>query len=210
MIDRVITSRDLAPVADKELTNRTPPGGAHPRPISFMKKLTVVALAILTAGAAAVAQQSPLTLWYDQPADLWTDALPGRQRPHGRHDLRRRRARTHPVQRAHRLDRRAPRLRPQGRLPIAGQNPRTALGRQAEGSRRPRHEGVHERAPAPEGLPGIRRPVDRDARMRRTRPATSARSIWTPASPPPSSPPAASRTAAKSSPAIRPTPSWST
>ena len=41
-----------------------------------MKKLTVVALAILTAGAAAVAQQSPFTLWYDQPAVLWTDALP--------------------------------------------------------------------------------------------------------------------------------------
>jgi len=41
-----------------------------------MKKLTVVALAILAAGAAAVAQQSPLTLWYDKPADLWTDALP--------------------------------------------------------------------------------------------------------------------------------------
>src|SRR5271166_4856455 len=41
-----------------------------------MKKLTVVALAILTAGAAAVAQQSPVTLWYDQPAVLWTDALP--------------------------------------------------------------------------------------------------------------------------------------
>ncbi len=41
-----------------------------------MKKLTVVALAILTAGAAAVAQQSPVTLWYDHPAVLWTDALP--------------------------------------------------------------------------------------------------------------------------------------
>ena len=41
-----------------------------------MKKLTVVALAILTAAAAAVAQQSPLTLWYDKPAVLWTDALP--------------------------------------------------------------------------------------------------------------------------------------
>jgi alpha-L-fucosidase 2 len=41
-----------------------------------MKKLTGVALAILTAGAAAVAQQSPSTLWYDQPAVLWTDALP--------------------------------------------------------------------------------------------------------------------------------------
>src|SRR5271169_5965479 len=41
-----------------------------------MKTLTVVALAILTAGAAAAAQQSPLTLWYNQPAVLWTDALP--------------------------------------------------------------------------------------------------------------------------------------
>src|SRR5437763_13057399 len=41
-----------------------------------MKKLTVVALAILTAGAAAVAQESPLTLWYNKPANLWTDALP--------------------------------------------------------------------------------------------------------------------------------------
>jgi alpha-L-fucosidase 2 len=41
-----------------------------------MKILTVVALAILAAGAAAVAQPSPLTLWYDKPAELWTDALP--------------------------------------------------------------------------------------------------------------------------------------
>ena len=41
-----------------------------------MKKLTVVALAILAAGAAAVAQPSPLTLWYAKPAVLWTDALP--------------------------------------------------------------------------------------------------------------------------------------
>ena len=41
-----------------------------------MKKLTVVALAVLAAGAAAVAQPSPLTLWYDKPAELWTDALP--------------------------------------------------------------------------------------------------------------------------------------
>ncbi len=41
-----------------------------------MNKLTVVALAILAAGAAAVAQPSPLTLWYDKPAVLWTDALP--------------------------------------------------------------------------------------------------------------------------------------
>ena len=36
---------------------------------------------------------------------------PGRQRAHGRHDLRRRRARTYTVQRAHRLDGRASRLR---------------------------------------------------------------------------------------------------
>ena len=28
------------------------------------------------AAPAAVAQQSPLTLWYNQPAVLWTDALP--------------------------------------------------------------------------------------------------------------------------------------
>src|SRR5450631_1079445 len=41
-----------------------------------MKTLTVVALAIFIAAAAAVAQQSPLTLWYTQPAVLWTDALP--------------------------------------------------------------------------------------------------------------------------------------
>jgi alpha-L-fucosidase 2 len=40
-----------------------------------MHKLTVLALAILTA-ALAVAQQSPLTLWYNKPAVLWTDALP--------------------------------------------------------------------------------------------------------------------------------------
>ena len=31
---------------------------------------------MLAAGPAAVAQQSPLTLWYDKPAVLWTDALP--------------------------------------------------------------------------------------------------------------------------------------
>src|SRR6266436_5916128 len=41
-----------------------------------MKKLTVVALAILAAGAAAGAQPFPLALWYDKPAVLWTDALP--------------------------------------------------------------------------------------------------------------------------------------
>ena len=31
---------------------------------------------MLAAGAAAFGQQSALTLWYDQPAVLWTDALP--------------------------------------------------------------------------------------------------------------------------------------
>ena len=41
-----------------------------------MKKPPVAALAILLAAAAAAAQQSPLTLWYNQPAVLWTDALP--------------------------------------------------------------------------------------------------------------------------------------
>ena len=43
-----------------------------------MKQSTVVALAILFAAAAAVAQvpPSPSTLWYKQPAVLWTDALP--------------------------------------------------------------------------------------------------------------------------------------
>ena len=41
-----------------------------------MKRLTVVALAVFISGAALVAQQSPLTLWYRQPAQLWTDALP--------------------------------------------------------------------------------------------------------------------------------------
>src|SRR5881398_2530351 len=41
-----------------------------------MKSLTVLALAILSAAGAAVAQQSPLTLWYNQPSAIWTDALP--------------------------------------------------------------------------------------------------------------------------------------
>src|ERR1035437_3440099 len=45
-------------------------------PTMSMNKPTVVALAILLAAAAAAAQQSPLTLWYNQPAVLWTDALP--------------------------------------------------------------------------------------------------------------------------------------
>src|SRR5437764_14105731 len=46
-----------------------------------MKTLTVVALAILSAAAAAVAQplsaaHGPLTLWYNKPSEIWTDALP--------------------------------------------------------------------------------------------------------------------------------------
>ena len=38
-------------------------------------KNSVLALRHSSLGAA-VAQQSPLTLWYDKPAVLWTDALP--------------------------------------------------------------------------------------------------------------------------------------
>jgi len=38
-------------------------------------KSTALALTLLTA-AAAVAQDSPLTLWYTKPAAIWTDALP--------------------------------------------------------------------------------------------------------------------------------------
>ncbi len=42
-----------------------------------MKSLPVLAFGILITGAAAVAQQStPLILWYNKPAVLWTDALP--------------------------------------------------------------------------------------------------------------------------------------
>ena len=47
-----------------------------PRPI-FMQTPSLVALATLLAAVSAVAQSpSPLTLWYKQPAVLWTDALP--------------------------------------------------------------------------------------------------------------------------------------
>src|ERR1017187_7981006 len=35
-----------------------------------------LALAMLAAASAVVAQPSPLTLWYQKPAALWTDALP--------------------------------------------------------------------------------------------------------------------------------------
>ena len=41
-----------------------------------MKRLTVVALASLLAGAAAVRPGIPLTLWYQHPASLWVEALP--------------------------------------------------------------------------------------------------------------------------------------
>ena len=47
-------------------------------PALFMKHLSAVALAVLTAGSVcqAVAQDSPLTLWYRKPANLWVEALP--------------------------------------------------------------------------------------------------------------------------------------
>jgi alpha-L-fucosidase 2 len=41
-----------------------------------MKRLIVVALAMVFAGAAAIAQPSSSTLWYSRPAEIWTDALP--------------------------------------------------------------------------------------------------------------------------------------
>ena len=43
-----------------------------------MKRLIVVVLALISAGAAAIAQPpSPSTnLWYTRPAEIWTDALP--------------------------------------------------------------------------------------------------------------------------------------
>src|SRR5450759_3201066 len=40
------------------------------------RSLTVAALIGAATVSLAVAQQSPLTLWYDKPAVLWTDALP--------------------------------------------------------------------------------------------------------------------------------------
>jgi hypothetical protein len=77
-----------------------------------MKRLTVVALAMLAAGAAAVAQQSSLTLWYRQPAVLWVEALPVGNGQLGAMIFGGAAPRAHPVQRADRLDRRAARLRP--------------------------------------------------------------------------------------------------
>jgi len=43
-----------------------------------MKKLSAIFLAVLLAGnlTNALAQQNPLKLWYDKPAEKWTDALP--------------------------------------------------------------------------------------------------------------------------------------
>jgi alpha-L-fucosidase 2 len=43
-----------------------------------MKKLSAIFVAVLLAGSLmnAVAQQKPLKLWYDKPAEKWTDALP--------------------------------------------------------------------------------------------------------------------------------------
>jgi alpha-L-fucosidase 2 len=43
-----------------------------------MKKLSAIIIAILLAGTIlnAHAQQKPLKLWYDKPAEKWTDALP--------------------------------------------------------------------------------------------------------------------------------------
>src|ERR1017187_2930584 len=64
------------------LVTRLQSAGNHPPrsltscPTMSMKKLTVVALAILLAAAAAAAQQSPLTLWDNQPSVLWTDPRP--------------------------------------------------------------------------------------------------------------------------------------
>src|SRR5207344_2391980 len=63
------------PFQSRANPNRRTGRPACPLPNS-MKSLTVVAFAALIWGAAAVAQQSPLTLWYTQPAQLWTDALP--------------------------------------------------------------------------------------------------------------------------------------
>src|SRR5215471_16541125 len=41
-----------------------------------MKRFFLVALATALAALVASAQQSPLTLWYKKPAEIWTDALP--------------------------------------------------------------------------------------------------------------------------------------
>src|SRR5215472_5984185 len=42
----------------------------------LMKRILFPALAALVIASGAWAQQSPLTLWYKKPAQIWTDALP--------------------------------------------------------------------------------------------------------------------------------------
>jgi alpha-L-fucosidase 2 len=48
----------------------------HPGFICVHRRLSAAICFLLAAAPASVAQQSPLTLWYDKPAVLWTDALP--------------------------------------------------------------------------------------------------------------------------------------
>ena len=136
-------------------------------------------------GCRRVAQQSPLTLWYNQPANLWVEALPvgnGRMGAMIFGGIANERIQ---FNEKHRLDRRAARLRPQRRLPIPGPDPRTAVGRQAEGGRGPGDAGVHERpmrqkAYQPFGDLELEYPGVRPTRS----PATAGRSTWIPASPP--------------------------
>ena len=101
-----------------------------------MKTLTVVALAILAAGAAAVAQQSPLTLWYTKPAESVDRALPVGNGRMGAMVFGGAAHERIQFNEQHRLDRRAPRLRPQGRRPIAGQRSANCSGPASR--RRPR------------------------------------------------------------------------
>ena len=137
----------------------------------------------------------PLCLWYTRPAKTWSEALPVGNGHVGAMIFGGVQHRADPVQRAHRLDRPAALLRPRRRgrspardaPPVAGDaeararspaarsrrkieaGPREAQAgpRQAEGGRRPRHAGVHERAAASEGLPAVRRSLDRCARAQR-------------------------------------------
>ena len=116
------------------------------------------------------------TLWYDQPAKIWTDALPvGNGRlgamvfggiGHERIQFNEDTVWTgEPHDYAHK-----------GAASYLPADPRTALGRQAEGGRGSRHEGVHERADPPARLPGLRRSGHRHPGRPRTRP-TTARSL---------------------------------
>ena len=139
-----------------------------PRPISFhsMKKSTVVALALVLALPPRLLrfQPPPHALVLTSPPS-WTDALPvGNGRlgamvfggaAHERIQFNEDTVWTgEPHDYAHK-----------GAAAIRSPaDPRTALGGQAEGGRGPRHEGVHERADTPEGLPGVRRPAARYAR----------------------------------------------